>query len=75
VILVVIAIVCIIKREALAKFLRSLKSEMGKIVWLPKNQTLKSTVVVLIIVAICAIVIGILDFAFGSGITFLGKLF
>ena len=55
--------------------MRSLKSEMGKIVWLPKNQTLRNTVVVLIIVAACAIVIGIIDMAFGSGITMLGQIF
>ena len=71
VILVAIAVVCIIKREALAKFLRGLKSEMGKIVWLPKNQTLKNTIIVLIIVAICTIAIAILDIAFGQGIKFL----
>ena len=75
VIIVVIGIVCIIKRESLGKFLRGLKSEMKKVVWLPKNQTLRSTVVVLIIVAVCAIVIGVLDFAFGSGIKLLGNLF
>ena len=75
VIIVIIVIVCIIMREKLGKFLRSLKSEMKKIVWLPKDQTLKNTVIVLIIVAICAIVIGILDFAFTYGIGLLGKLF
>ena len=75
VIIIAVAVVCIIKREPLGKFMRSLKSEMGKIVWLPKNQTLKNTVVVLIIVAACAIAIGIIDLAFGSGITLLGQLF
>ena len=74
VIILAIGIICIIKREPLGKFLRSLKSEMGKIVWLPKNQTIRSTIVVLIIVLACAIAIGLLDFLFGSGITFLDSL-
>ena len=74
VILVVIAVVCVIKREALGKFMRGLKSEMKKIVWLPKNQTLKNTAIVLIIVAICTIVIALLDAAFGMGINLLDKI-
>ena len=75
VIILTIVIVCIIKREPLGKFMHSLKSELGKVVWLPKNQTLKNTVVVLIIVAACAIVIGIVDVAFGQGIKLLGDIF
>ena len=75
VIIIAIVVVCIIMREKLGKFMRSLKSELGKIVWLPKNQTIKNTVVVLIIVAACAILIGIVDAAFGNGIRLLGKLF
>ena len=54
--------------------MRGLKSEMGKIVWLPKNQTLKNTLIVLIIVAVCTVVVAVLDIAFVQGIKYLDAL-
>ena len=75
VIVIVVAIFCIIKREKVGKFLRSLKSESKKVVWLPWNQVRKSTVVVIIVVVIIAIVIGALDAAFSAGIGALSGLF
>ena len=75
VIVIVVALFCIIKREKVGKFLRSLKSESKKVVWLPWNQVRKSTIVVIIVVVIVAIVIGVLDAAFASGIGALGNLF
>ena len=75
VIVIVVALFCIIKREKVGKFLRSLKSESKKVVWLPWNQVRKSTIVVIIIVVIVAVVIGVLDVAFASGIDALSNLF
>ena len=75
VIVVVIAIICIIKREKVGKFFRSLKSETKKVVWLPWNQVRKNSIVVIIIVVIVSVVIGLLDFAFSQGIINLGTLF
>ena len=75
VIVIVVAVFCIIKREKVGKFLRSLKSESKKVVWLPWNQVRKSTIVVIIVVVIVAAVIGILDVAFASGIDALSNLF
>ena len=75
VIVIVVAIFCIIKREKVGKFLRSLKSEAKKVVWLPWNQVRKSTIVVIIVVVIIAIVIGALDAAFSAGIGALSGLF
>ena len=79
-VILVIAVVLIIKfREKLAKFLRSVKSELGKIVWASKEQTKKNFLVVIVIVALIALLIFILDFAFSKGIMGLadvvGKLF
>ena len=68
------AIVCIIKREKVAKFLRSIKSEFKKIVWSPWNQVRKNTIIVIVLVVALAAVIGVLDFLFGQGIAELKNL-
>ena len=54
---------------------RAFKSELKKIVWPSWKQVLKNTGVVLVIVVICAIVIGALDYAFSHGIMALTDLF
>ena len=74
VILVVVALFCIIKREKVGKFFRSLKSETKKVVWMPWDQVRKNTVVVIIVVVAVAILIGVLDFAFSKGIIALGAM-
>ena len=73
-VIVVIAVILAIKnREKLAAFFRSVKSEMKKIVWSPKDQTRKNFWVVVIICVSVVILIGILDFAFNKGITALSE--
>ena len=54
---------------------RGFKSETKKIVWPSWKQVLKNTGVVLVVVIICAIIIGILDYAFSGGIQALAELF
>ena len=54
---------------------RGFKSETKKIVWPTWKQSFKNMAVVLVIVVICAIVIGVLDLAFNGGIRELAKLF
>ena len=54
---------------------RGFKSETKKIVWPTWKQILKNTLVVLVIVIACAIVIGVLDYAFSGGIRALVNLF
>ncbi len=74
-IIVIVAVVLIIKfREKLAAFLRSVKSELKKIVWASGKDTRKSFLVVIVITLILAAVIGILDFAFSKGISGIVKL-
>ena len=69
-VIVVIAVILAIKnRVKLAAFFRSVKSEMKKIVWSPKDQTRKNFLVVMVICIAVVILIGILDFAFNKGIT------
>ena len=62
------AVLCIIFREKVKKFLRVYKSESKKIVWLPWDQTKKSTWVVLIVLAISAVVICLLDLGLSRGL-------
>ena len=54
---------------------RGFKSETKKIVWPSWKQVFKNTLVVLVIVIICAVVIGALDYAFSGGIQALVDLF
>ena len=54
---------------------RGFKSETKKIVWPTWKQVLKNTGVVLVVVIICAIIIGALDYAFSGGIQALTDLF
>ena len=75
VIIVICVILFILQKEKVLKYLRGLNSERKKIVWFPWNQTVKSTLVVLIVVVICAAAIGLLDFAFSKGLIALGKIF
>ena len=74
VVVIAAAVVCVIKREQVVKFLRSLKSEFKKIVWSPWNQVRKNTIVVIVVVIVLAVVIGLLDFLFGNGIAELKSL-
>jgi preprotein translocase subunit SecE len=54
---------------------KGFKSEVKKVVWPSWKQVLKGSGVVLVVVSICAIAIGALDFAFQEGITAIVKLF
>ena len=63
------------KKGRLKESWRGFKSEVKKIVWPSWKQVLKNTGVVLVIVVICAIVIGALDYAFSHGIMALTDLF
>ncbi|MBE6602493.1 MAG: preprotein translocase subunit SecE [Ruminococcaceae bacterium] len=61
VVVIVAVVLCIKFREKLSKFFRVYKSEVKKIVWLPWNQTLKSSYVVTIMLIVCAAAICLLD--------------
>ena len=57
------------------RFFRSCKSEAKKVVWTPWKTVRKNTLVVLIVIVVCAIVIGLLDWLFTQGIVALTGLF
>jgi preprotein translocase subunit SecE len=54
---------------------RGFRAETKKVVWPTWKQVLKSTGVVVVIVLAFAVMIGILDYAFATGIAALSKLF
>ena len=60
--------------ERIKKFWREYKSELKKVVWATRESTLKNTLIVAVAVVVVGVCIGILDFAFSSGIVALGKL-
>ena len=79
-VLVVAGVVLGIKyRENIVKALRVYKSEFKKVSWLSWKDTKKSSLVVLVVLAACALVICLLDLGLYNGllamIQALGKLF
>jgi len=57
------------------KFFKEYKSEMKKIVWPTRPQVIQNTGVVIISIAFIAVIVGLLDLAFGTGvISLLGKI-
>lgn len=74
--IIVIGVALIIKfREKLGAFLRSVKSELKKIVWSSKTQTRKSFLVVVVVAIAVALLLFIVNTAFTNGISMLADLF
>lgn len=60
--------------ERLKKVWKDFKAEFKKIVWSSKRNTFNNTVLVVVSMIVIAICIGVLDFAFGKLIAWLGTL-
>ncbi|MBS7275952.1 MAG: preprotein translocase subunit SecE [Eubacteriales bacterium] len=56
------------------KFFKDYKSEMKKVVWYGKNQTLKSTGLVIVCLVVVSAVISLLDLGLSNLILWLGSL-
>ena len=63
------------KKGNTAGFWKGFKSELKKIVWPTWKQVLKNTGIVAVIVVICTIAIGALDWTFRTGFGALVNLF
>ena len=63
------------KPGRIAKFFRDYKSEMKKITWCPFKSVKSNTALVVGLVAVLAIVIGLLDYGAYAGIIEFGNLF
>lgn len=75
ILLAVAVVLCIKYREKIKKFFRVYKSELKKVVWFPWNQTRKSTLVVLLVMAVFAVAICLLDWGLGEGFLAFVRLF
>jgi preprotein translocase, SecE subunit, bacterial len=60
--------------ERLSKFWREYKSELKKIVWFSREDTIRSTVLVLVTIAVVSVVISALDMSFSTALLALGRL-
>ena len=60
--------------DRVKKFWRDYKSEFKKIVWPSKEETTKSTVVVVSTIVVFAVAIASLDFIFSTGLTLLSHI-
>ena len=70
-----VAIALIIRfHKKLGEFLRSVKSELKKIVWSSKENTRKSFIVVIVVSVVIALGIFLMDTAFKYGISFLNGI-
>lgn len=73
VIIIAGVVLAIINRVKIKAFLRSVKSEMKKVVWSPADQTRKNFLVVMVICVAVIILVAVLDIAFGKGISALAE--
>lgn len=62
------------QKGRVGKFFKEFFGEVKKLNWLTFGDLVKVSLAVLAFVAICAVLIGVLDFAFGEGIKALSSL-
>lgn len=60
--------------EKVKKFFRDYKSELKKIVWYSRKDTIHSTILVVVAIVISAAFIGVVDFGFSKAVLALGAL-
>lgn len=62
------------ERRGFMKFLRDVRTELGKVTWPTRKDLAQSTLVVLVAVAIAAVFTAVLDLAFSSAVDFVVNL-
>lgn len=60
--------------KRIANFFKEYRSEMKKVVWYPKNRVIHDTGIVVAALAVCGVVIGVLDLIFTQLILLLGQI-
>ena len=63
------------KSHKVSTYLKDLKSELNKITWYSRKDTINSTILVCVVMVLFAAVIALVDYLFGSGIGLLGGIF
>ena len=72
VIVIIVAVLFILAKtnskagQKISKFFKDYKSEIKKVVWMPRKDLLKSTAIVLVVLVGACIIIGLLDLGFSS---------
>jgi preprotein translocase subunit SecE len=61
--------------KKIKKLCRDLVSEMKKVVWLSKKETVRNSVLVTVVVVVTAVVIGLVDAGFTYAIKALGSIY
>lgn len=61
--------------KRIAKKWKEFVAEFKKIVWYSRKDTWNSTILVIICIVVVGAVVAALDYAFSTGLTFLGSLF
>ena len=61
-------------KERVAKFWRENKAEMKKIVWYSKEQTFRSSVIVIVSILVLSVLVSGLDFVFSHLLLWLGEI-
>lgn len=62
------------RMKRVGDFFRNYKSELKKIAWPTFRANTKTTVYVIVTLAICAVIVGVFDLAFNKGILWLGTV-
>ncbi len=73
-VLIIVIVLCIVKRKKLVEALRAYRSEMKKITWYSWKNVVRGTVFVLVCVLAIAVVVGLLDFVFFELQTLLAEM-
>ena len=60
--------------KKIAEFFREVKLEMTKVSWPTKDETIGSTVVVIVVVAIVSLFIGVIDVLISAGLEWIVTL-
>ena len=62
------------KPSKVGMFFKNLKAELKKISWYSAHDTIQNSIWVIVAMVICAIVLGAIDWGFGSLIALLGRI-
>ncbi|MBQ2661739.1 MAG: preprotein translocase subunit SecE [Clostridia bacterium] len=62
------------KQNKIAKFFKEVFGEVKKVTWPTPKELVSYTITVIVFIAIFAVVIGLLDLAFGQGLGLLAAL-
>ena len=60
--------------KKLGKFFRECRSEMKKIVWYSREQTIRSSIVVIVFIIIIGVIVSALDFGFSKCLNLLAGI-